>query len=243
MKTITLTVFAFAFTFITALAAEPEPKKIGWFEPVVKDIEGWKVSVDPKLLEGEFAKDGELALKMLANHLQRIIILMPEQQLTDLRKIGIWLEHKHPELGAMQYHPGADWLMKKGYHPDLVKKVHIPVASALYSKGYMLKQPAVILHELAHGYHDQVLSFDQPEILAAFDAAVKRGNYEKVMLFDGREVKHYALTNHKEYFAEATEAFLYRNDFYPFVAAELKIHDPKIYELLGQIWQAAPVKK
>ena len=242
MRSITLTL-ALVLSLIPTIKAEPETKKIGWFEPVVKDIEGWKVSVDPKLLEGEHAKDGELALKMLANHLQRIIILMPEQQLADLRKIGIWIEHKHPELGAMQYHPGADWLMKKGYHPDLVKKVHIPIASALYSKGYMLKQPAVILHELAHGYHDQVLSFDHKGILEAFQAAEKRGDYEKVMLFDGREVKHYALTNHKEYFAEATEAYLYRNDFYPFVSAELKIHDPKAHELMEQIWKADAAKK
>ena len=28
--------------------------------------------------------------------------------------------------------------------------------------------------------------------------------------------------NHKEYFAEGTEAYLYRNDFHPFVAAELE---------------------
>ncbi|MES2982353.1 MAG: metallopeptidase [Verrucomicrobiota bacterium] len=242
MKKITLTI-AIAFSVITGLAAEPETKKIGWFEPVVKDIEGWKVSVDPKLLEGEHAKEGELALKMLANHLQRIIILMPEKQLADMQKIGIWLEHKHPELGNMQYHPGKDWLVQKGYHPDLVKKVHIPVASALYSKSYMLKQPAVILHELAHGYHDQVLSFENPKVLAAFDAAVKLGNYEKVMLFNGKETKHYALTNHKEYFAEATEAFLYRNDFYPFVSAELKVHDPKAHELMEQIWQASAPSK
>ncbi len=234
--------FIFLF-FAFVITATAETKKIGWFEPVVKDIEGWKVSVDPKLLEGEHAKDGELALKMLANHLQRIIILMPEKQLADLRKIGIWLEHKHPELGNMQYHPGADWLAGKGYHPDLVKKVHIPVASALYSKGNMLKQPAVILHELAHGYHDQVLGFEHKGILEAFQAAEKRGDYEKVMLFDGREVKHYALTNHKEYFAEATEAYLYRNDFYPFVSAELKIHDPKAHELMEQIWKADAAKK
>lgn len=234
----------FFFLFLAlVIAASAETKKIGWFEPVIKDIEGWNVSVDPKLLEGEHAAEGERALKMLANHLQRIIILVPEKQLADLQKIGIWIEYKHPELGSMQYHPDKDWLVEKGYQPDLAKKVHIPVASALYSKSYMLKQPAVILHELAHGYHDQVLGYKHAGILAAFDAAVKRGNYEKVLLYDGREVKHYALTNHKEYFAEATEAFFYRNDFYPFVASELKIHDPNIYELLEQIWQTAPVKK
>lgn len=234
--------FIFLFLFL-AHTASAETKQIGWFEPVVRNIEGWTVSIDPKLLDGEYAEDGKLALKMLANHLQRIIILVPEKQLANLQKIGIWIEHKHPELGSMQYHPGKDWLAKKGYHPDLVKKVHIPVASALYSKSYMLKQPAVILHELAHGYHDQILSFEHAGIFAAFDAAVKRGNYEKVLLYDGREVKHYALTNHKEYFAEATEAYFYRNDFYPFVAAELKIHDPNMYELMEQIWQPKPASK
>jgi dipeptidyl-peptidase-4 len=143
----------------------------------------------------------------------------------------------------MQYHPSKDWLEGKGYHPDLAKKVHIPVASALYSKNYMLKQPAVILHELAHGYHHQVLGYDHPDILAAYDAAVKRGNYEKVLLFNGREAKHYALTNHKEYFSETTEAYFYRNDFYPFVASELKIHDPQGYELMEKIWKPAETSK
>jgi dipeptidyl-peptidase-4 len=236
MRIITITL-ALVLSFIPTIKAESETKKIGWFEPVVKNIEGWKVSVDPKLLEGEHAKDGELALKMLANHLQRIIILMPEQQLANMRKIGIWIEHKHPELGNMQYHPGADWLAGKGYHPDLVKKVHIPVASQMFSKKNMLKQPAVILHELAHGYHDQILGFEHKGILEAYQAAKQRGDYEKVLHVNGGETKHYALTDHKEYFAEATEAMLYRNDFYPFVSSELKQHDPKLHALLEEIWQ------
>lgn len=229
--------FAAAFAVATSTAAET-PKKVGWFEPVERQIEGWTVSVDPALISGEHAEEGELAIKMLANHLQRIIILMPEKQLANLRKVGIWLEHKHPELDNMQYHPGKDWLVERGYHPDLVKKVHIPVASDLYSTKQMLKQPAVILHELAHAYHDQILSFDHPEILKAFKAAEKSGEYEKVLLVDGRTMKHYAMTDHKEYFAEATEAYLYRNDFYPFVAAELKAHDPAAYQLMDEIWES-----
>ncbi len=35
-----------------------------------------------------------------------------------------------------------------------------------------------------------------------------------------------------EYFAEGTEAYFYRNDFYPFVRAELKDHDPVLRDLL-----------
>jgi len=49
-------------------------------------------------------------------------------------------------------------------------------------------------------------------------------------------VKHYGLTNPMEYFAEGTEAYFYRNDFYPFVRAELKEFDPKLHDLLVEIW-------
>jgi dipeptidyl-peptidase-4 len=97
----------------------------------------------------------------------------------------------------------------------------------------------VILHELAHAYHDQVLGFDHPEIIAAYQKARQAGGYDKVLLYTGKQVRHYALTDHKEYFAEGTEAYFYRNDFYPFVRAELQEHDPALHELLEKIWGPA----
>lgn len=135
---------------------------------------------------------------MLGNHLERIAILMPEKQLTDLRRMEIWIEREHPEFSSMQYRPGADWLIERGYDPRLAKKVHITRASELLSRDQMLKHPAVILHELAHAYHDQVLGFDEPGALAAYSEAMKAGTYEKVLLFNGEIVKHYATTDHKE---------------------------------------------
>lgn len=216
--------------------SKAKPKKIGWIEPVKKQIEGWTVDVDPALLSGEHKEDGALALKMLENHLQRVAILVPEKQLAELRKVVIQIEWSHPELGSMQYHPSKEWLNAQGYDPRLEKKVHLPQAKELYSRQQMLKHPAVILHELSHAYHDQFLDFEHAGILDAYNSAMEKGNYKQVMLFDGRPVEHYAATNHKEYFAEATEAFLYRNDFYPFVAGELKVHDPKVYDLMAEIW-------
>ena len=94
-------------------------------------------------------------------------------------------------------------------------------------------------HELAHAYHDQVLGFEHPAIIAAYDKAKAAGNYEEVLAHTGRRVRHYGLTNHKEYFAEGTEAFFYRNDFYPFVRAELGVHDPTLLKLLTEIWEPA----
>lgn len=204
---------------------------------VAQEIEGWTVLVDRSMLEGgEHAQDGKKALEMLRNHLQRISILVPEERLKELRTIQICIEWENPRLKSMQYHPNRKWLEENGFDPILHKKMHIPRARALLSRHHMLKHPAVVLHELAHAYHDQFLGFDNPEILEAYRNAMKKGIYEEVLLYTGRRVRHYATTNHKEYFAEMTEAYLYRNDFFPFVAAELREYDPQIYEIMEKIW-------
>lgn len=214
------------------LAAADKPT---FYDPVKQEIEGWTVHVDPRLLEGEHAEMGAKALSMLGNHLERIAILLPEKQLKQLRTHEIWIEHEH-ELKGMQYHPGVKWLTDHGYDPRLVKKVHIPHAEALLSRHHMLKHPAVILHELAHAYHDQILGFDDASILAAYEQAMKEKLYDSNLLYNGDKVRHYGATNHKEYFAESTEAYFYHNDFYPFVRAELKQHDPRGYALMEKIW-------
>jgi len=46
----------------------------------------------------------------------------------------------------------------------------------------------------------------------------------------------YAATNEREYFAETTEAFFGRNDFYPFTRADLEKHDPEMFHLLARVW-------
>lgn len=219
-----------------AQSEKSAPAKVGWVETVKLDLQGWTVHADARLVNGEYKEAGTRSLSMLSNHLERIAILMPEKQLADLRKLEIFVEHSHPELGNMQYHPDAEWLTERGYDPRLAKKVHITQASTLISRAQMLKHPAVILHELAHAYHDQVLSFDEPKIIQAYNDAMKAGIYEKSLLYSGATVQHYAATNHKEYFAEATEAYLYHNDFHPFVRAELRQHDPAAFAIMENVW-------
>jgi hypothetical protein len=210
------------------------------FDPVVQQIEGWTVYVDPDLLTGEHCEVGARALQMLTNHLQRIALLLPEEQRTKMQKVEIWIEHHHPTLGAMQYHPSVQWLKSHGHDLRLAKKVHIPRADTLLSRAQMVKHPAVVLHELAHAYHDQYLGFDDPRIIAAYEKAKAGGSYEQVLRFDGQTVRHYGLNDHKEYFAEGTEAYFYRNDFYPFCRAELAQYDLTLHDLLVEVWGPLP---
>ena len=78
---------------------------------------------------------------------------------------------------------------------------------------------------------------EHPGLLEAWREAKKGGTYDSVLRISGRRERHYALTDVQEYFAEGTEAFLGTNDFYPFVRAELQVHDPRLFRLLEEIWR------
>jgi hypothetical protein len=201
------------------------------------EIEGWNLFINKRLF-GERADVGEKALQIIRIQLTHMTLYMPEKPLAELRKVPIWVDDR--PNGAAQYHPGKDWLVDHGYNPDKVKSVDVSQSKAFMS--YVTNQPYVMMHELAHAYHDRVLGFDDSRIVAAYKQAVASKKYEKVLLYNGRKVRHYALSNHKEYFAECSEAYFGTNDFYPFVRAELKEHDPDMYALLDEIWRGKPRK-
>jgi hypothetical protein len=52
--------------------------------------------------------------------------------------------------------------------------------------------------------------------------------------------EHYGLTDQKEFFSEMTESYFGSNDFYPFVAGELKQAEPEVVALLEDIWGPLP---
>ena len=105
------------------------------------------------------------------------------------------------------------------------------------------RMPNVTFHELSHAYHDLVLGsgFKNPEILALYETAKAGGSYEKVARRNGRgrpnsNERAYGMSTAAEYFAESSEAYFVGNDFYPFVRAELKRHDPAMYAALERLW-------
>jgi hypothetical protein len=140
----------------------------------------------------------------------------------------------------MQYHPSAGWLKENGYSEALAKCVHIPSARAFVSRYENHRQPWAVLHELSHSYHDRVLGFDDPRIIAAYKKYRDSGHGKSVLTINGGHQDHYALTDEKEFFAEMCECYFGTNDFYPFVAGELKESEPEIYNLLREIWGPLP---
>jgi hypothetical protein len=207
-----------------------------------RQIEGFTVRIDDRLLTGTDAEAGERAIKLLTARLVCIELVVPEKPLARLRQVTIQLDLTHGGLRSMQYHPDAGWLTAHGYSKDLAKCVHIPDAKSFLSPYENHRQPWAVMHELAHAYHDQVLGFDETRIRAAYEKFRDSGKYKSVLTSPGPMRPHYALTNEKEFFSEMTECYLGTNDFYPFVAGELKQAEPEIFKLLEEIWGPLPTK-
>ena len=204
----------------------------------VKTVEGFPVHVAGDLLTTHEAL-GEKALRLLESHLYNVSRVVPAKALAELRKVHVWLHYKGKgRCGA--YHPSRGWLEEHGWNPEMARSVDLGGA-----EGFMKSsrhQPFLVLHELSHAYHHQVLGYGNREIKEAHKRAARDKTYERVLIWNGRRGRAYAITNPMEYFAETSEAFFGTNDVYPFVRAELRAHDPEMFKLLKKLWAGPPEK-
>ena len=240
-----------AFCSAVFFAAVFFQSSVGSHSHTTRIIEGFSVRIDDRLLSGDGAGLGDRAIRLLFARLVAITFVVPEESLAKLRAVTIELDLDCKDLMVMQYHPSALWLKANGYSEALAKCVHIPRADDFLSPSENHRMPWVVLHELAHAYHDQVLSFNDPRVIGAWEKFVASGKYKSVLNSPGNTREHYGLTNAQEFFAEMSESYFGSNDFYPFVTGELMQAEPLIYALMVEIWgplpqalqPVAPVKK
>lgn len=204
-----------------------------------RPIERWEVLINRRFLE-EQTDLADRTLKVLGTQLFQITRVVPPDVLVRLRTIRIWVEENEPETPCMTYHPDPRWLRKHAKEPAKARCVEL--ANARTFLDWTLAQPWMLLHELAHGYHHQFLDggFDNKEIKAAYDRAMKEHLYDRVLRHNGAEEKAYAATDHKEYFAETSEAYFGTNDYFPFVRVELHRHDPRAFDMMERLWHVRP---
>lgn len=201
----------------------------------VRQISGWTLHISPEINPGDLAK----ALPLLQAQLDEIARVVPAKAVAELRKVPLWFNPEHPNSRPhAAYHPSADWLRDNGHDPAMEKAVEF--TNVRIFEAETRRMPNFALHELAHAYHDRVLGFNNAEVASVYDKAKASGSYDKVLRQDSEGRKRldraYAMSNAKEYFAECSEAFFSRNDFFPFTREELKKHDPGMFALLQRLW-------
>jgi hypothetical protein len=223
---------------------DPGGKKLEWVsapEPAFdsssiyqkETADGFQILIHPDVLKHK-DECAEMR-KELQAQLQAVVHVMPARPLATLRKVRIWVEWEKKKSGAAEFHPSAAWLREHGYNPEKAGCVEL-CNTRNFVKWSRGEQPWMVLHELAHAYHFLVLGENHAGIKAAYKQAVDRKLYQSVAYVKGGKRKAYAVTNSKEYFAELSEAYFGKNDFYPFVRGELKGHDPVGYRLMEEAW-------
>ncbi len=204
-----------------------------------RDLAGWTVFISDALKTQEPEATGK-AITILEGQLANIVKVVPAPAVAALRHVPIWMTPPPPKgRPGCEYHPDGAWLDNNGRDPAMAKGVQM--SNIAHFEEEANRMPWFTLHELSHAFHDQVLGFDDEDIKAAYVEARAGGSYDKVerWLGNGRPntfERAYAMTNEKEYFAESTEAFFGRNDFFPFTRDQLKKHDPRMCSLLERVW-------
>ena len=206
----------------------------------IRDISGWKVHVDDRLLAAENKPLGDHAMHMLADRLDLIVWMVPADKVKRLQQVPIYLDLNNGKLDRANITPAPTGSPRMATTPRWPKPFTSPTPPSSSRRVFEYEQPMAVLHELSHAYHDQVLGFDDPRIVKAWKQFVDSGKYKSVLHINGRQREHYALTNEKEFFAEMTETYFGMNDFYPFNSAELQRDEPEIYKLLQEIWGPLP---
>jgi hypothetical protein len=210
----------------------------------VRRIRGWTVHVDRGLL----ATDPEgtaRALELMDAQLAEIERVVPAAAVERLRDVPLYVSGEYQGFGPRaEYHPEAGWLREHGRDPAMARAVEFTNVRVFEED--TRRMPNFVLHELAHAYHHRVLGdgYANTEINTAFEKARKAGLYDSVerRFGDGRPPRverAYAMTAVPEYFAEATEAFFSRNDFFPYTRDDLRRHDPEMCDIVGRLWGVA----
>ena len=200
-----------------------------------RSIQGWPIRISERLLVDQ-EQETTRAIVLMEQQLRTIVQLLPTDILAHLRTVPIWMSPVYEGVRpTAEYHANPNWLRQNGRPVELTKCVEL-TNIGIFEREHR-RMPMMMLHELAHAFHDRVLGFEHPEIKLAFDRASNSGTYESVERNNGKSERAYGMTNHKEYFAETSEAFWGINDFFPFTRQQLWKHDPRTFDLLARIWQ------
>jgi hypothetical protein len=220
----------------------------GAIERETREVRGWTLHINRALLADDSKAATDHAIELLEKQLDEIIRVVPSNAVAELRKVPLYFSPPYSNATQRaEFHSDAGWLRGQGRDPAMAKAVEFTNIRGF--ERATDRMPNFTLHELAHAYHSRVVpdGFGNKEIKQAYEHAKESGKYDKVERYigGGRKVKDsraYAMTNPMEYFAENTEAYFSRNDFFPYTREELQQHDPECFFLLEKLWGVRPAK-
>ncbi len=190
---------------------------------VETEVLGWKLAVDTQLID----RDTSLlktALALIGKELNEINYNIPASALKVIREAKIYVVKFEGGSHSGRYWPKAN----TGSRSPTIKRRsgNLEVIAGRYIDAIRIRRKSLLLHELAHAYHDRLASAEHKLIYQTYDRAMSEG------LYRGR----YARTNSHEYFAELTTMYFGKNTYFPVDRFDLRGYDPKGYRMIENLW-------
>lgn len=202
-------------------------------------IEGWTVFVQKELYAEEELRTQVLDLMKIK--LWEIATRLPAASVARLQEVELRMHLDHAANHGAAYHPNPVWLREHDMPEDWALGIEFGNAKNFLS--WSQQQPAMVLHELAHAWHHQVIGYNHQGVLTSFAATRDAGLLNEVLYVSGGTQKAYALNNEMEFFAEMSEAWWITNDMYPFVRGELLDGLPDVAKQMDAWWQLPSARK
>jgi hypothetical protein len=232
---------------MTIVTVDAPAMPAGW---KLETIAGFQVVFSPALLRDDASSSR--AREFLDDRLAEATRLVPAAAVPHLRKVRLWLDldpagdsrglafyAASPSNGAASpsdRHAERD-RPYGGFRGAMYLGIVFPNIIGAITTSAIWRSPMMVLHELAHAYHHQVLGFFNAEVKQTYEAAKAKGLYRNVSYRHGQIAPvGYAMSNELEYFAELTEAYFGQNDQAPFDAEELKKYDSDGFRLIERAW-------
>ncbi|MGL6097383.1 MAG: anthrax toxin lethal factor-related metalloendopeptidase, partial [Fimbriiglobus sp.] len=201
-------------------------------------IEGFTVLVNKEVLDADVEKYERKPLEVLELELKMVVTVLPPKTVDLFRRLTLWVEwdevvtptNSRAGRPVAIYYGGNQYsLLAEGKQPLKAKTVTVLSMRSLTEE----HQPktdsgrCVLMHELAHVVHDQLVGRDNPNIQAAFQQAMQRRLYDR---------DAYLCTNDAEFFAELTNAYFDQLGYFPNTREQLKAHDPVSFQVIDAVW-------
>jgi hypothetical protein len=244
---------------LATVAAEPPAPK-STVDPIAtyeeREAHGFKVMLSKQL------PNGNAIFRSVESRLKDIVRVVPAAHLRFLRDVTVWIvSGDDGKLPASIFENTAAFYVRPDRERDPFEyglpnetEGGVVIFGDRFLSGRMERWaaetvPGWLLHEMAHALHDRVLGFDYPPVKSAYRKAMDRRLYDEVDTHVFHDLGQfrierrpaYARTNHCEYFAELSIAYLnLPTEYYPFTRDDLADHDPGGYALMDGFWR--PVK-
>jgi len=194
-------------------------------------LEGWNVYIEQQLVDRNDVRVF-LAMRLLSEKLQQLKTLLPDRVLDQLRTVPIFFS-ENKDFNA-EFYFFEPYVYRTGQDISMMNGIEFRSISFFLEESKF--SPMLLLHEMAHAYHKMNYKRIDKIVMRAYRHAETHKLYQRVQSVTNQYARAYALQSPFEYFAELSESYFGRNNYFPFERDELKEYDPMGYNMVKKAW-------